>query len=128
MKGSKPSLADEMTEKELADMARVAIEACQRFAGDISVCESAIGAFFMARVVGWRPMVLVHDPRTIAKYERILTADGKYKIAFKQRFEESAPFPEKANVWRIYLKMQKVWKFWDVVRGQVQVRDRTELT
>ena len=46
--------------------------AIKEFAGDFTTLESAIGAFLVGQKLGWKVLYLVHDRRTLKKFEAIL--------------------------------------------------------
>ncbi len=55
-------------------------------------------------------MVLVHDKKTIRKYEQILG------ISVRERFPEVGPWAHKSIAWNL---VQKVSNFWKAVSGDI---------
>ncbi len=88
------------------------------FKGSFDDLESAIGMYFLGRLVGWKVLVLIHNKRTIRKYEEILG------ISIREEFEEEGPFAYKS----IGLEVaKKIGNFWKAVSGEVKVEHRREL-
>ena len=80
------------------------------FRGNINELEQAIGVWIVGREFGWKVMLLVHDRKTLAKYEKILG------INFRFELEEVGPFAHKSVAWRAF---QKFTNFWKAVRGEI---------
>lgn len=78
------------------------------FAGDLTSLERAVGAAIVGRQFGWKVLLLVHDRKTIAKYEEALDLD------FKQEMPGVGPLAKKSVGW---LASQKVASFWKAVKG-----------
>lgn len=99
-------------------------EVTARFAGDFGELESAIGMYMIGRMVGWKVLVLLHNKRTIRKYEEILG-----NINIREEFDEEGPFADKSMALEI---VKKLGNFWKAVNGEVkdeQLREqRRELT
>jgi hypothetical protein len=98
---------------------RLVDEAIKRFQGNFDELESAVGMYFLGRLVGWKVLVLIHNKRTIKKYEQILG------ISIREEFPEEGPFVEKSLGYEI---VQKVNNFWKAVAGEVPLKERRELT
>ena len=79
------------------------------FRGNIHEFEQAIGAWVVGRKFGWKVMLLVHDRRTIAKYEKLLGVD------FREQLPEVGPLARKSLAWKAF---QSVTNFWKAVRGE----------
>lgn len=94
----------------LADIIAKADKAFKPFTGDMGEFESAVGALVIGRHLGWRVLLLVHDRRTIAKYEKILGID------FREALEEVGPWAHKSIAWNVVNKAKSL--YWKVVRGE----------
>lgn len=60
---------DQKREEELSRVERRAIA---RFTGDFDDLEAALGVLRLGDHLGWKPLVLIHNKRTIRKFEEIL--------------------------------------------------------
>ena len=80
------------------------------YKGNIHELESAIGAMVIGRRVGWKVLFLVHDKKTIRKYEQHLD------ISFRESLPEIGPKAEKSLAWNL---AQKVTNFWKAVKGEI---------
>jgi hypothetical protein len=89
---------------------QVADQALKDFSGDFSQLEAAIGAFMIARHLGWKPLLLIHDKKTLRRYEKILG------ISFREAFPEVGPLAHKSRAWVL---VQKVSNFWKAVSGDI---------
>lgn len=92
---------DMMTQGE---MLRVADEAVERYTGDVSVLETAIGALMVGRRVGWRPLLLMHSTATIARYQEILG------LKFREVLPEVGPLANKSLGWRMLGRLKDYWR------------------
>jgi hypothetical protein len=97
---------------------RVVDNAIKEFEGQFDELESAIGMYFVGRLVGWKVLVLIHNKRTIKKYEQILG------INIREEFDETGPFTQKSLGYEI---AQKINSFWKAVAGEVPLERRREL-
>src|ERR1700685_118865 len=85
------------------------------FSGQIDELESAIGMLFLGRLFGWKLLVLVHNKRTIRKYEEILGVD------VRKAFPEIGPLAGKS----IGLDaVQPLGTFWKAVSGELKVPEK----
>lgn len=109
-----PSVSPEEAQR----LVRIADTATKHFEGDFGELESALGMFFVGRLVGWRVIVLIHNKRTIKKYEEILGID------IRKEFAEQGPFVEKSLGYRI---VRQAKEFWKAVSGEVPVEGRRDL-
>lgn len=80
------------------------------FRGNIAELEQAVGVWIVGRHFGWRVMLLVHDRKTLAKYEE------KLRIDFREELPEVGPYAKKSLAWTA---VQKVSNFWKAVRGEI---------
>ena len=90
-----------------------------QFSGSFEELESAIGMFFLGRFFGWKILVLIHNKRTIRKYEQILDID------IRKEFPEEGPFASKSVGLAVTKKLQAFWK---AVSGEVPIEGRRELS
>ena len=82
----------------------------QEFKGQINELEQAIGMWFVGRQFGWKVMLLVHDRKTIAKYEKLLGID------FRNEVPDVGKYAHKSLAWNA---VQKVSNFWKAVKGEI---------
>ncbi len=85
-------------------------KAFKDFSGDMSQLETAIGVLMIGRHLGWKPLLLIHDKKTLRRYEKILG------VSFREIFPEVGPFAHKSIAWRL---SQKVSNFWKAVSGDI---------
>jgi hypothetical protein len=104
--------------EETHRIVRLIDEALKRFDGQIDELEGAIGMYFVGRQMGWRVLVLIHNKRTIKKYEQIL------EINIRKEFPEKGPFVEKSVG---YLIAEKLNAFWKAVSGEIPLEHRRDL-
>ena len=83
-------------------------EAVTGFKGLSNELESAIGAYMLGRHVGWKPLLLIHDKKTLRKYEKILN------INFREHLEPEGTLANKS----VAFKAAKAFgNFWKAVSG-----------
>src|SRR5688500_7468568 len=99
-----------MAKKKLSDerMLEIIEKAVDRYKGDVTVLESAVGALVIGRLFGWHVLRLIHSGRTFAKYEGIL------EIKFREELPERGP--EAHTIYGIKLA-DKIGKFWQAIAG-----------
>lgn len=88
------------------------------YAGNFDELEKSIGMLMIGRLVGWKVLALIHNRRTILKYEQILG------IKIKEEFPEVGPLANKSVAYEI---VEKLGNFWKAVSGEVSVANRREL-
>lgn len=108
----------EVSAEEAARRLKIANVAAKRFEGNFDELEGALGMFLIGYLMGWRVLVLIHNKRTIRKYEEILS------INIREEFPETGPFTEKSLAYEI---VQKAKTFWKAVSGEVPVDNRRML-
>ena len=86
-------------------------EAFARFCGQFDELEAAIGMLHLGDHVGWKPLVLIHNKRTIRKYEEILG------INIREFFPEEGPSAERSIGYKI---AKKIGNFWKAVSGEIK--------
>jgi hypothetical protein len=92
------------------NLEEVASEAVKKFKGNANTLESAIGSMYVAKAYGWKVIYLVHDKKTIRKYEQILNID------FRESFPEEGPQAQRSVAFEA---VQKVSNFWKAVKGEI---------
>lgn len=107
-----------ITEAEAAELVAKIDDCATGFIGQINELESAIGMFFLGRLFGWKVLVLVHNKRTIRKYEDILGID------VRKTFPEVGPLGAKSVGLEF---IEKLGQFWKGVSGDVPVPDRRDI-
>ncbi|MEQ8736398.1 MAG: hypothetical protein RIC29_15850 [Rhodospirillaceae bacterium] len=108
-------MTERLTDKELHDKIQSSIK---DFSGFTPSLETAIGALFIGKAMGWEVLYLIHSQATIRKYEKILG------IRYKDQMDASTELSRKSYVWGWTKKFNA---FWNVVRGQEKRVDRTRL-
>lgn len=81
------------------------------FKGDITQLESAIGMLMVARHMGWKVALLIHDRQTVKKYESMLG------ISLRDYVPEVGNYAHKSVAW---LAVLKVTSFWKAVKGEIE--------
>ncbi len=105
-----------MTDEQLRDLKKTIDKAIAAFKGDITQLEAAIGLAFVGEHMGWKPMMLVHDARTIKKYEEIMRRGNPgFSYRDSNLAPEVGPWAKKLVAW---ILVQKGLNFWRAVRGQ----------
>ena len=89
---------------------QVVDKAFKEFEGDFSQLEAAIGSFMIGRHLGWKPLLLIHDKKTLRRYEEILD------VSFRETFPEVGPLANKSVAWKL---VQGVSNFWKAVSGDI---------
>ena len=87
------------------------------FKGQIPTLESAIGAFIVGRRFGWKVLYLVHDKKTIRKYEDILG------VRFRDELDPEGDQSHRSLAFRL---QEKVSNFWKAVSGELKVKYKGE--
>jgi hypothetical protein len=119
-KPRKPVHIPPLTAKQAQDMIKLVEERTKEFSGIFDELESAIGMYMIGRLVGWRVLVLIHNKRTIRKYEEILGG-----IDIRKEFPEEGPLAGKS----LGLELaKKLGNFWKAVSGETKIEDRRTLT
>jgi hypothetical protein len=110
---------DPLSPDEAATLMRQADGVAQAFKGQFDELESALGMLLLGRVYGWKVLALIHNKRTIKKYEQILGID------VREFFPEVGPLAQKSVG---FVAVEKLGAFWKAVSGEVKVEDRRMLT
>ena len=99
MKISKLKKFDEIFDKAIKD-----------YKGNVQILETAIGALIVGQHMGWKVLLLIHDKKTIKKYEKALG------INFRDYMDEVGSLAHKSIAW---CAVQKVSNFWKAVSGEI---------
>ena len=99
-------------------MARRTYVAVKEFQGAFDELERAIGMYHLGKLLGWKVLLLIHNKRTIRKYEKIL------QIKVREEFPETGPFAEKSLA---YDWAHRYDAFWKVASGERVVPNRRHL-
>ncbi|MBF0266100.1 MAG: hypothetical protein HQL46_12595 [Gammaproteobacteria bacterium] len=103
------------TDNELDVLERIEREAIANFSGDLTDLETALGVLRLGIQLGWKPLVLIHNKRTIRKYENILN------INFKEFFKEEGPSCDRSYG---YVMAKKIGNFWKAVSGDIKISNK----
>lgn len=82
------------------------------FEGQFDDLEAAVGMYMLGRLVGWKVIVLIHNKRTIRKYEEILGG-----INIREEFQDVTEFSNKSFAYEI---VTKLGNFWKGVNGEIK--------
>lgn len=88
------------------------------FQGQIDELESALGMLRIGHHFGWKVLVLIHNKRTIRKYEEILG------INIREFFPAEGPSTYRSLGYRV---VQQIGNFWKAVSGDIKVEGRREI-
>lgn len=86
-------------------------QAIASFTGQFDELEAALGMLHLGDHLGWKPLVLIHNKRTIRKYEDILG------ISIREFFQEEGPSAERSMGYHI---AKKIGNFWKAVSGEIK--------
>ena len=104
--------------EETVEMERIEREAIANFKGQIPDLEAALGILHIGGHLGWRPLALIHNKRTLRKYEDILD------IKFKEFFPDEGPSYERSFG---YMAAKKIGNFWKAVSGEIKIDRKKEI-
>ena len=93
--------------KELIDLVNTAT---LNFHGNLNHLHMAIGILLVGREFGWKPILLIHDKKTIRRCEKILG------VSFREVLPEVGKNADKSLAWEL---SQKVSSYWKAVRGEI---------
>ena len=86
-------------------------QAFAKFTGQFDELEAALGMLHLGDHIGWKPLVLIHNKRTIRKYEEILG------ITIRDFFPEEGPSAHRSIGYTI---AKKIGNFWKAVSGEIK--------
>ena len=118
MPAGKDALTPSLTPEEAKRMSDIIDEAVRNYRGMVDELEGAIGMYMLGRHVGWRPLVIFHNKRTIRKYEQILGID------IRTEFPEEGPDADRSMGYKLAKTFSNFWK---VVSGEEKIEGRREL-
>ena len=93
-------------------------EAVRGFDGQFDELENALGMMLLGRLVGWKVLALIHNKRSIRKYEEILG------VKIREAFPEEGPLTHKSVGYEF---IKKLGNYWKAVSGEAKVEDRRTL-
>ncbi len=100
------------------ELTRIEREAFANFHGQFDDLELALGILRTGDYLGWRPLVLIHNKRTIRKVEDILG------LTIREFFPPEGECAERS----IGYKFAKgLTNFWKAVSGDIKIDDRREI-
>lgn len=102
---------ESLTQEQVWEMHQITCKAFARFHGQIDEFEAAVGMMHLGYQVGWKPLVLIHNKRTIRKYQDILQID------IREMFKPEGPSAERSLG---YMIAKKIGNFWKAVSGEVR--------
>ena len=108
-----------VTPEEAKRLIDIVDEAIYGFEGNVDHLETAIGMLLVGRRVGWKVLLLVHNKRTIRKYEEILGID------IRKFLPEETKHSDRSFAFQA---VQTLGNFWKAVSGDVSIPDRRELS
>jgi hypothetical protein len=124
-KKEKIPLAPPLSAEEADELLRKLDHAIDNFggpkltdSGDVSELEQALGMYLLGRHMGWKALVLMHNKRTIRKYEEILG------ISVREEFEEVGPAARRSVGYRV---AETLGNFWKAVSGDISIPDRRKI-
>lgn len=100
-----------LSETEILQLNETERDALARFEGQFEELEAALGMLHLGHHVGWKPLVLIHNKRTIRKYEEILG------INIREFFPEEGPSADRSMG---YVIAKKLGNFWKAVSGELK--------
>ncbi len=93
-----------LTQDQVWQLYEIESKAFARFHGLIDEWESAVGMLHLGYHVGWKPLVLIHNKRTLRKYEEILGID------IREFFPPEGPSADRSIGYTIAKKLSNFWK------------------
>lgn len=114
-----PPVADVHPTPRAEELVGIANDALDRFVGTADELEKALGMLFLGDYLGWKVLVLIHNKRTVRKYEEILG------ISVRELFPEEGPIAMRSLGYSI---AKDLGNFWKIVSGDIAVDDRREIS
>jgi len=105
--------------KDSGELEQIERQAIANFKGQLPDLETALGLLRIGGHLGWRPLALIHNKRTLRKYEDILN------IKFKEFFPEEGPSWDRSFG---YVAAKKIGNFWKAVSGEIKIDRRKEIS
>lgn len=107
------------TDSRLEELNKIERITIANFAGQFNDLETALGILRMGDHVGWKVLILIHNKRTIRKYEEILG------INFREFFPDEGPSIGRSVGYQF---VQKLGNFWKAVSGDVKIEKKREFS
>lgn len=104
--------------EDSAELERIEREAIANFKGQLPDLEAALGILRIGGHLGWRVLVLIHNKRTLRKYEDILG------IKFKEYFPDEGQSYERSFG---YMAAKKIGNFWKAVSGEIKIERKKDI-
>jgi hypothetical protein len=102
-------------DRDRSDQLRdIEFKAIAKFKGNFDDLEAALGVLHLGDHLGWKPLVLIHNKRTVRKFEEVL------EINFREFFPEEGPSASRSIGYTI---AKKIGNFWKAVSGEVKDDD-----
>ena len=114
-----PPTKDVHSPERAEQLVQIVNDALNRFSGSADELEKAIGMMMLGDYLGWKVLVIIHNKRTLRKYEEILG------INVRDFFPEEGLIAKRVLGYEIALKLGSFWK---VVSGDVSVENRRDMT
>jgi hypothetical protein len=102
------------SQKRLDELRDIECKAIAKFKGSFDDLEAALGVLHIGDHLGWRPLVLIHNKRTLRKFEEILD------INVREFFPDEGPSASRSIGYTI---AKKIGNFWKAVSGDVKDED-----
>jgi len=99
------------SQERVEQLHKIERQAFASFTGQFDELEAALGMLHLGDHLGWKPLVLIHNKRTIRKYEEILG------ISIREFFPEEGPSAERSMGYRI---AKQIGNFWKAVSGEIK--------
>lgn len=100
-----PRIAPSVSKDEAQAIVARLDDITANFKGQFDELEAAIGMYMIGRLIGWKVLVLLHNKRTIKKYETILGG-----INIREEFQPTTEFSNKSLAFDIVTKLGNFWK------------------
>lgn len=107
-----------LTQEQVWEMYEIERKAFANFTGTFDELEAAIGMLHLGHHVGWRPLLIIHNKRTVKKYEEIL------EINIREIFPEVGPSASRSIGYTVAVALGNFWK---AVSGDIKVDNRREI-
>ena len=109
----------EASPQEAAELVKIADLAIKEFEGALTSWKRPSGCCSAGARSAGKSLLLIHDKKTIRKYEEILG------INVREFFPEVGPWAHKSIAWKL---VQKVTNFWKAVSGDIPGIRTPEMT
>lgn len=100
-----------LTQDQVWQLYEIERKAFASYTGTFDELEAALGMLHLGHHIGWKPLVLIHNKRTIRKYEEILGID------IREMFPPEGPSVHRSIGYKI---AKKIGNFWKAVSGEIK--------